>query len=222
MAEWAPVIMTGVEIGKQVLDFLKERRKPSAAPSREVADLVKTTKKNIKPQYMELWRKQMYQALESERLSNKQFNEVFDKTIKDLFSPSTFYRDKLMEMNSALNKGWGKIDIYYTLISRSSRKVKDMLILQSRVLIPRINEDLNRFLAIMKKLDAAVIAKIQNNFCGAFTECESDLQARSGRLEDIQSIGADFSISDIEEWLHAYRDYIECCLEGVNKSIMLA
>jgi len=164
----------------------------------------------------------MYQTIESKRLSDKRFNEVLDITIEGLFNPSTFYRDKLMEMNSVLNKSWGKIDIYYTLISRSTRKVKDILILQSRVLIPRINKDLNRFLAIMKKLDPAVIAEIQNSFCGAFTECEADFQARSDHLEDIQSIGAELSISDIENWLHAYRDYIECCLEGINKSIMLA
>jgi len=57
MAELLPVIMAGVQVGEKVLDFLKERREPRAAPPRAVADLVKTTKKNFKPQAMELWKK---------------------------------------------------------------------------------------------------------------------------------------------------------------------
>jgi hypothetical protein len=108
------------------------------------------------------------------------------------------------------------------LISKSSDKVKDIVVLQSRLFLPRINNDFEKFLAIMKQLDSAVVAEVKNNFCGAFTECESDLEAQLTRLEDLKNIGTDPSASDIENWLNAFREYAECCLVGVNKSITFA
>lgn len=219
MAEFVPVIMAGVEVAKNILDFWKEKKtKPRPPPPKEVAKRVEADKEKIKPQASAILKKTMKHGLDAS-LSSRQFKAALDMNIAELSRPSIFYRSRLIEMNSVLNRGLGKIDLYYTLISRSSSKVKEIVLLQSRLLIPRINKDLNRFLAIMKKLDEAVLAEIRTSFCGAFTECESDLEAQAARLEKIQSIGADFSVSDIENWLHSYRDYVECCLLGVNKSI---
>lgn len=220
MAELMSVVMVGVEVAKKILDVWKEKkRKPRRPTAEEFAKLLETHKESIESEYTELLEKLSLSTLESETLSSKQLNNIVATRINELSRPSIFFRDRLIEMNSVLNRGLGKIDLYYTLISKSSSKVKDIVVLQSRFLIPRMNKDLNRFVAIMEKLDAAVIAEIQTNFCGASKEYESDFKSQTTHLENIKSIGADFSASDIENWLHSYRDYIECCLEGVNKSI---
>lgn len=222
MAEYLPVIMTGVQVGKKILEFLKKRREPAPKIEGIGEPGLIHARESIKREARIILENTRKRSPYGERLTEKQFDEALNKTIDKLSTPSTFYRDKLIEIHSVLNKGLGKIDLYYTLISRSSSKVKDIVVLQSRLLIPRINKDLNKFVAIMKQLDPLVLAEIQSNFCGAFEECESTLETQSTRLEDVQSVGADVSVSDVENWLHAYRDYIECCLEGVNKSITFA
>lgn len=231
MAEIFPVIISGIQVAKKIVEFFKKRREalPVISANMVGGDRIgapygptEPSKERIRVETKTILENTMKHGLVHGRLTKEQFNRVLNSRINALSRPSIFYRDMLIEMNSVLNRGLGKIDLYYTLISRSSRKAKNIVLLQSRLLLPRINKDLNKFLAIMKQLDLTVIAEIQNSFCGAFKECESTLEAQSMRLEDVQSVGADVSVSDIENWLHAYRDYIECCLEGVNKAITFA
>jgi hypothetical protein len=123
-------------------------------------------------------------------------------------------------MYSYLNRCLGKIDIYYTLLSTSKGTIRDTLLLQAGRFVGGINQDMTAFLAALKRVDETAINEVTNNFCGAFDERERRFDKENSDLERLAEAGLDISPGALDEWLCAYRDYADCCLVGLEKTLL--